>query len=56
MAYNGDRIHDVCVVELNTTLNTLAKDVPFPMFTMLPVISNGELNGDAGRFMATRPS
>ena len=55
MAYNGDRIH-VCVAELSITLNALAKDVPFPMFTMLPVISNSELNRDTGRFMATRPS
>ena len=50
MAYNGDRIHDVCVVELSIALNTLAKDVPFPIIAMLPVISNGELDGDTGRF------
>ena len=54
-AYCGDGVH-VYVAGLSTTLNTLAKDVPFPMFTMLPVISNGELNSDTGRFMATRPS
>ena len=50
MAYNGDRMHDVSDAVLSITLNTLAKDVPFPIMAELSVITNGELDDDAGRF------
>ena len=44
MAYNGDRIYDEYVVGLSITLNALQEltnDDSLPMFTVLPVISNG---------------
>ena len=44
MAYNGDGVHDDCVVGFSTTLNTreeLTESDPFPMIAVLPAISNG---------------